>query len=220
MVVISITNGYATLAEIRSELGSYESADTGDDSKLEMSVEAASRMIDGWCGQRFWIDTTATARTFAPSDSYGLDLVNDAVDGDGTGIATTTGLVIKLDETDSGTYDTTLTSGTDYLLRPTNAAVVSPARPYTQIALTGTNYLFSRSSYGRALVEITAKWGWPAVPTDVKKACLIQAIDLFKSKDAAFGVAGSSDLGLMRVNSGLHRIARALLEPYRRPAIG
>lgn len=217
---MAIVNGYATLAEIRSELGSYEDDDTGDNTKLEMSVEAASRMIDGWCGQRFWLDGSATARTFTPTNGYELDLINDAVDGDGSGIATTTGLVVKLDTADSGTYGTTLTTGTDYLLRPSNAAVVSPARPYTEIALTGVNYLFSRSSYGRPLVEITAKWGWPAVPTDVKKACLIQAIDLFKSKDAAFGVAGGNDFGALRVNSGLHRIARALLEPYRRASIG
>lgn len=211
---------YASIEELRDELGNYESTDQSDDAKMQRSIDAASRMIDGWCGQRFWIDSTATARTFTPTDSRTLDLVNDAVDGDGTGIATTTGLIVKLDTTDSGTYGTTLTVDTDYLLRPSNAAVVSPAKPYTEVALTGVDYLFSGSSYGRPLVQITAKWGWPAVPADVKKACLIQAIDLFKSKDAAFGVAGVADLGVLRVNSGLHRIARALLEPYRRPAIG
>lgn len=211
---MTITNGYATLVQIRSELTSYAASDTSDDSKLEMSIEAASRMIDGWCGQRFWQDPTATARTFTPQESNYLDL------SDGDGISTTTGLVVKLDLADTGTYGTTLALSTDYLLRPSNAAVLSPAQPYTAIALTGTNYLFIRSAYGRPLVEITAKWGWPAVPTDVTKACLIQALDLFKSKDAAFGVAGVGEMGVLRVNSGLNRIAKALISPYRHPSVG
>lgn len=205
---------YTTVEELRDELGNYTSTDTSDDAKLQRAINAASRQIDGFCGQRFWQDSTAVARTFTPDNPYSLDLSEF-----GEGIATSTGLVVKLDETDSGVYGTTLTTSTDFLLRPDDAALLVPARPYTEVALTGATYSFSRSSYGRALVQITAKWGWPAVPAEVNKACLIQAIDLFKAKDAAFGVAGVGDLGVLRVSSGLNRLARALVEPYRRPAV-
>lgn len=206
---------YTTIEELKDELGNYASTDTSDDAKLQRAINAASRMIDNYCGQRFWQDSTATARTFIADDPYLLDL-----EYQGEGIATSTGLVVKLDQADAGSYGTTLTSSTDFLLRPENAQVWVPARPYTEIALTGATYLFSRSAYGRPLIQITAKWGWPAVPAEVNKACLIQATDLFKAKDAAFGVAGGSDFGVLRVTSGLHRIAKALVDPYRRVAVG
>lgn len=205
---------YTTIEELKDELGNYSSTDTSDDAKLQRAINAASRQIDNWCGQRFWQDSTATARAFIASDPYTLDL------SDSEGIATSTGLVVKLDEADSGSYGTTLAVFIDFLLRPENAAVLTPARPYTELFMTGATYLFSRSAYGRPLIQVTAKWGWPAVPAEVNKACLIQAADLFKAKDAAFGVAGSNDFGVLRVTSGLHRVAQSLLAPYRRVAVG
>lgn len=207
--IVGVSNAYCTLQQLKDELGL---TDTGDDSKLQASINAASRMIDGWCGQRFWMDASPVARTFTPEDSMYLDLDE--------GIASTSGLAIALDLNDVGTYGTTLTTGTDFILRPTNALLQYPARPYDRIDLTGVNYVFSRSSYGRDLVQITARWGWPAVPDDVNKAALIQAADLFKAKDAVFGVAGGNEFGALRVTSGLHRMAASLVAPYRRPAVG
>ena len=58
---MAITNGYATLAQIRAELG-YASGSTADDTRLEACVEAASRQIDGWTGQRFWVDGSVATR--------------------------------------------------------------------------------------------------------------------------------------------------------------
>ena len=49
----------------------------------------------------------------------------------------------------------------------------------------------SKSSY----YNVTGLWGWASVPTAVEQACLIQATRLFKRKGAAFGVAGSPELG-------------------------
>jgi hypothetical protein len=51
---------------------------------------------------------------------------------------------------------------------------------------------------GRPTVQVTAKFGWPAVPDDVTKACLVQAGQLHKAKDTPFGVAGVSDMGVLR----------------------
>lgn len=205
---------YTTIEELRDELGNYGTTDVSDDAKAQRAINAASRQIDNWCGQRFWQDSTATARTFMPDRTDVLDL------SDTEGIATPTGLIVKLDVADAGSYGTTLTSGTDFLLRPTNAQVVVPARPYTEIGLTGASYLFGRSAYGRDLVQITAKWGWPAVPAEVNKACLILAADLFKAKDAAFGVVGVTDMGVLRMSPGLHRAAVTLLAPYKKVNVG
>jgi len=214
---MAITNGYCTLAQIRSELG-YQTAETADDTKLEQSVAAASRQIDGHCGQRFWVDGSVVDRQYYPDNPSWLDVTDY---DDGAGISTTTGLVVKLDDDDSGTYETTLTVNTDFILEPLNAADRTPVWPYTVIRMTGLNYWFKRSMYARPLVQVSAKFGWPAVPDDVTKACLIQAAALFKAKDAVFGGVALGDTGAaLFVRSALSPLAVALLEPYRKPAVG
>lgn len=207
---MTITHGYATLAQIRSELGNYAVADTSDDTKLEMAVEAASRQIDGWTGQRFWQDSSETARYFTAYDG-----IVDFSDSDFGGISTTTNLVVATDDYNALTYGTTWAT-TDYRLLPLNAAADS--QPWTQLVASPVG-VYSWP-YGENAIKITAKWGWATVPMDVTKACLILAIDLFKAKDAAFGVAGFSDQGALRVGAGLNRIAKSLLAPYRRAPVG
>src|SRR5262249_240828 len=48
-------------------------------------------------------------------------------------------------------------------------------------------------------VQVTGVFGWPAVPLNVKNAARIAAAQIFKMKDATFGVAGVGDLGVIRV---------------------
>lgn len=220
---MSIVNGYCTLEAMRDEIGSYGVSDTSDDAKIERSVEAASRQIDGHCGWRFWQDGSVQAREFYAEDYCHLNLLDPLEDGDpGDGISTTTGLIVKVDLDGDGTFETTLTSGTDFLLHPRNAATRTPIWPYTSLGiLSDSGSYFPSGLGGRPGVQITAKYGWPAVPDDVEKACIIQAEMLFKSKDAPLGVAGFDQMGsAMRVRSKLHPMAEALLGPYRKPAIG
>ena len=151
------------------------------------------------------------AREFVAENGYCLET------GD---ISTATGLIVKIDEGADGTFETTLTQGTDFLLLPLNAADEVPVQPYTEIHVTD-NYYFPRFANGRPGVQVTAKFGWPAVPDNVEKACIIQAIQLFKAKDAAFGVASFGDLGGgLRVQAGLNPLAKALVAPYAHVAIG
>ena len=207
---MTIVNGYCTLAQLRSELGSYASGDTDDDSKLEMSIEAASRQIDGYCGRRFWADGTVKTREYYAENHRSCE-VDD--------ISTVTGLIVKIDEDANGTFETTLTVTTDFILLPANAADEVPVQPYTEL-WAADNYYFPCLGNGRPGVQVTATFGWPAVPDDVEKACLIQAADLFKAKDAVFGIAGSDGMGMLRVSSSINRFAQALLAPYRKPAVG
>lgn len=214
--VVANTSGlYCTVSRLAAELGI---GDTDDDGKLGLSVSAASREIDGFCGWRFWQDATAQAREFYPWDNGTVYLLDD---DPGDGISTTTGLVVKIDNDGTGTYETTLTVDTDFLLLPRNAATRNPVWPYTEVraGLAASNYAWPNGG-ARAGVQITAKWGWPAVPDDVTKACLVQAAELYKAKDTAFGVAGSTEFGVLRVRPSLHPTAQALLRPYRKPAVG
>lgn len=205
---MAISNGYCTLAELTSYLdqGGAASLGTGNDSEMEQAVEAASRQIDGECRRKFWRDATATAKTYQAWDGYLLDV---------DPISTTTGLVVATDTDDSGTADTTWTTA-DYQLEPLNGIVDGlEGWPYTRLRAVGS-YTFPCSTKGRALVHITARWGWAAVPDAIVSACLIQSAYLWRRKDAVTGILGQTDFGAVTVRAGLDKDAAALIQSYRR----
>lgn len=196
---MAITNGYCTLAQLKADMHVHDSV---DDSRFELAIAAASRQIDAHTGRRFWQDSTVQARTYFASSPVEVD-VDD--------ISTTTGLLVKIDTDDDGVYETTV-AATDYVLFPTNAAARVPVWPYTRIRLVGDDYFYAGD---RPTVQITAKFGWPAIPDDVTKACLVQSAQLFKASDAVFGVAQFAEAGLaLRVQNRLNPMAEALLEAY------
>jgi hypothetical protein len=67
------------------------------------------------------------------------------------------------------------------------------------------------------VLQVTARWGWSAVPPAVTEATLILAEELAKLKDAPFGVSGWTEFGVMRVRD--NPFAARLLNPYRRNAV-
>jgi hypothetical protein len=180
---MAVTNGYCTLAEVKAAL---RITDNIDDTLLENAVEAASRRIDGECSRRFYIDATTSARTYAANRSAFV-FIDD--------VATLTGLVVKVDDTFSGSYSKTLTAGTDYQTEPTNAA--AQTEPVTM--LRALNAGFPVEGNGRALIEVTAKWGWPAIPDAIREATVLLAARQFKRLDSPLGVAGFGDLGAIVV---------------------
>ena len=209
---MAITNGYCTLAELKPELR-IPTADTDDDSRLEVAIAAASRQIDAHCGRFFWRDASVHTREFYAND-YRRCEVDD--------ISTTTGLIVQVDDDDDGVFETTLTLSTDFILRPLNAFDRHPVWPYDEIVLVDAiNGNFPMSSSGRPGVRVTARFGWAEVPDDVKKATLVQSAMLFKSADAVFGVTEFANAGAaMRVGRTINPIAAALLEPYCKPRVG
>jgi len=50
---MTVQNGYITLAEFKASLD-ISDTDTTDDSALELTIERASRSIDGYCGRAFY----------------------------------------------------------------------------------------------------------------------------------------------------------------------
>jgi hypothetical protein len=210
---MAITNGYCTLAELKPELRMPVLLDTEDDTRLEVAIAAASRQIDAHCGRFFWREAGTHTREFYANDHRRCE-VND--------ISTVTGLVVQVDDDDDGVFETTLTISTDFILRPLNAADHVPVLPYDEIVLVDAiNGNFPMSQSGRPGVRVTARFGWPAIPDDVKKACLVQSAMLFKSADAVFGVTEFANAGAaLRVGRTINPIAAALLEPYCKPRVG
>ena len=201
---MTITNGYALLTDIKARLGSGLDRSAPDE-MLEHCVEAASRYIDGVTGRRFYLDGSASARLFVPNGSPML-FVDD--------IGATSGLVVKTDDDLDGDGDTTITA-TDYQLSPVNA--IGQGRPATAIRY-ATCWPVARS--GWASIEVTARWGWPAVPTDIKEACLIAAARLFAQRNAPTGILGASLEGMPTQVLGTDAPTFwRLVGPFRKPVL-
>lgn len=171
------------------------------DDDVTAAILGASIAVDEICGRRFYDDADANqVRYYSPSRPD-IVAVHDIV----------TLTSIKLDGDDDGTFETTLTSG-QYVLEPLNAA--ADARPWTHIRLRPTSRLWFTTSYPRS-VEVTAEFGWAAVPTPISEATKIIAAQVLRRKrEAPFGVISAS------LDGGAVYIARSdpqvqmLVEPY------
>lgn len=206
---MAITNGYATLTEIKNYMSI---SDNTDNDLLENLVESAFRSIDRIANRRFYLDATASARLYRAYSNIFV-YVDD--------IGTTSSLVVAVDENGNGTYSKTLTLNTDYILDPLTSPSLN--RPYTQLTMvsnTETWPIFpGLTSNGlRPGVQVTARWGWPSVPDDLNMACLILTADLYKRKDAPGGILGLGDLGVVRM-SPIGRDVTAMVRAYKKEVI-
>jgi hypothetical protein len=206
---MAITNGYATLTEIKNYMSI---SDTTDDSLLEDLVESASRSIDRIANRRFYLDTSASARLYRAYSNIFV-FVDD--------IGSTTNLVVAIDSAGNGTYSKTLALNTDYILDPLTSQSLN--RPYTQLTMVSNTEswpIFPGISQNglRPGVQVTAKWGWPSVPSDINMACLILTADLYKRKDAPGGILGLGDLGVVRM-SPIGRDVTAMVRAYKKEVL-
>lgn len=196
---MAVTNGYCTVAQLRAHLGDDNSALAA--ALLERAINATSRAIDRFCDRRFWQDSTTKARTYRPDDPE-LVWVDD--------IATTSGLQIATDTTGDGVFDTSWGSD-EYQLEPLNADADGEAYAWWRIAAVDTR----RFPVGgrRPRLQVTATFGWSAIPVDIEQAAILKAASLFRRKDAPFGVAGFNDFGPVRISRKDPDVAE-LLSPY------
>ena len=100
---------------------------------------------------------------------------------------------------------------TDLMYEPINNPEIG--RPVTRL-LAVTRYVFPY--FFPQTVKITGVWGFKAIPYEVELACKIQAARLFVRKQSPFGIAGSVELGTVRLNSRLDPDVEMLLKTYRR----
>jgi hypothetical protein len=170
---------YTTAGDLRAR---FALDDFNDDTLLNHAIDAASVAIDDETGRRFYLDEEPSARQYRRVDSTvsepdgELFLVDD--------IGSLTGLVVELGD------GTTWTAVTDFSPEPLNA--LTQSKPVTQLRR-------NLGVWPDWQVRVTARWGWPAVPTPIKNATEILASRLFRRKDAPFGVAGFADFGAVRL---------------------
>jgi len=191
---------YATLSEFKAAVGI---TDTTDDAALQSVLDATDTLIDLYCDRKTGFGTATETRYYTAED-YEYVLTDDLV-------SVTT---LQTDDDANGTYETTWTAGTDYVLAPRNAAL--DGFPYTEIDTSVTwPRNFPKDVY--LGVKVVGVFGFPAVPAAVKQAEIIQAGAVWNSRTAPFGVIGSADLGgILRMSRALHPEAALILEPYRK----
>lgn len=197
---MAITNGYCTLAEVKAAL---RLTDSTDDTLLENAIEGASRRIDGVCS-RFFYQRTATISLYAKQSHFLL--LNDDL------VSITT---LKTDDDGDGSFEETWTSGTDYILQPLNATLQS--RPYDRIVAVGGKTFPVPTIPPDPGVQINGVWGWPAIPDDIREACILLSMRHFARYNAALGVVGFADMAVQV--RAVDPDVRDLLNPYRKLGI-
>jgi len=192
---------YVALSELKSALGITSST---DDAFLNLAIGAAETAINDLCGRKFTADGSASARTYR-AQPY-ICVTDD--------VSTLTGLVVKTDTSGDGTFDQTWASS-DYQVEPLNNLV--KGRSVNNLRAVG-DYLFPVYGDGLASVEVTANWGWPAVPDPIEQATLMMASRLYGRKASPMGVIGVGDFGPVRISRSDPDVAHMLMD-YRRAGI-
>lgn len=205
----TVNQFYTSVEEIKSRLGI---TDTNSDFELQTAVQAAARAIEGYCG-RFFYQLTET-RTFVPYNIWEQpidDLVSITA--------------LNLDMDGDGTFEQAWVQNTDYNLAfgpyEFNQLSTGEQRPYTLVRVINNAgggrffpFIWPFSPLNR--IQIIGTWGWPQVPFAVKQATMQVAAEIFKLKDAPFGLAGSSEFGVVRVPRQNPYVTK-LLNPYIHP---
>lgn len=196
---MAITNGYCTLAEIKASLNITDSV---DDTALESAVTAASRMIDDYTERFFYVNGSVgspVTRYYTALDPYTINI--DDI---------TTVSEVATDDNFDRTFGT-VWSTTDYMVEPINNPIKS--WPYNRVLAIGS-YIFPYQL--PQSVRVKGVWGFSAIPAEVNMAALIQSSRLFGRRQSPFGIAGSPDLGTVRLYSRLDADVEVLLRPYRK----
>lgn len=185
---MALGDAYVTTAEV---VEYAQIQDTGDNDRIQAVTRAVSGLITSRCGRDFNVAASASARVFTPVNG---DVVYVA------DISTSDGLIVKTDTAADGTYATTWTAA-DYTLWPYDGVKNGrTGSPYERIMAVGSSAFPTCSR--RPSVQVTAKWGWAAVPYEVKEAALIQCARVLGRRYSTNGVIGTQDF-VFRVPSQL-----------------
>jgi hypothetical protein len=201
-----LTNSYATLAEFKlysTTRGATAGTDVNDDTVIEDLLEKTSRYIDHATGRRFWYNAADETRYYSPESSRVLFF-------DDLSAAPTS---IKCDYGLDRSYSQLLSSS-DYDLEPYNAALDSRPYSYLELNPATSEYL---PVYPKG-VQIIGKFGWPAVPDDIKSACLGITFNVYQSRtgQSSAGNVTVTSAGVVIRPQDVSAVDQKILDHYRK----
>jgi hypothetical protein len=198
---MTITNGYCTLADIKNTINSLGmNTDPIDDAVIERLVESASRYIDDATNRRFYVNSVDETRYYQ-SNNYIRCFVDDLVS------VTTLSVDVDMDRV----YETSFTTA-DYDLCPDNATILGEPYTYIQaVPLRINGRYFPKHPKG---VKIVGKFGYPAVPGQIKEACIQIVTNLYQARRGvgAEGVATITGAGVVITPKDVSKFAQAIID--------
>jgi hypothetical protein len=196
---------YASVAELRAELGK---TDTGDDATLARLLDAATRNIDDACNRPdgFVADTKATARTY-PGSNRGWLRIDECVSVDTVQVKPSS--ISAYEEWDDSDY---LTCAGDERFPDYNPLVKGKPITALRIDPNGDYSVFHRDGT-YPTVEVTAKWGYATlVPPTVKTACIMQAVRWYKRLQSGMSdTLAGAEMGILMYTQALDPDIKRLL---------
>jgi len=204
---------YIDKADLKAYIGL---SGTAQDDNIDNAIDSACRLIDKICGRRFYQDSVVNAKTFTPNNSLYLETPD---------ISTTTGLIVKLDDNDDGIYEKTLTINTDFIVEPTNPRInriidgTTYYEPYNKITILDTRSSERFDPTIKNNIQVTAKWGWTSIPSDIITATLIQSLRYFKRKDTPFNTYGDVNTGVHELFAKIDPDVQTLLKGYKKTTL-
>ena len=214
-------NGYCSLADLKYSpvLNTPGDGSTTMDDFLCAVITSVSREIDNYTSRYFYQSSSSDTHFFDALDPA-MCFVGDVVSV--SSLATDDG---------SRTYPYVWTSS-DYDLAPYDAAQKSEPEPYRFIQITpSTNNYFPVTArqvvvypnYYRPSVtkgvKVVGVWGWPQVPSQIAKACLLWSARIFMRFSAPLGETASNAFGSMKVMPKPDPDIEAMIMNYARPAV-
>lgn len=153
---MALGDSYASTIQLEQRVGD------ADDGSFEQLLDAASRAVESFTRRQFNRTDTATARRFRA-----LDRERVAVDD----FHTVTDLAVDVDGTawDPANYDPRPWDGVRH---------GQLAWPFSDLFAVGRCWPWSR----RALIAVTAQWGWDAVPAAIVEATLDAAEAMYSTR--------------------------------------
>lgn len=194
---------YTTSIAVKSSLGKITNDDRDD--LIDSATLASSRLIDERTGRRFYLDAVASSRVYTHAGSgrffFDRTLMSYVITVDDIGSAPE--ITVEVGSTASGAWSAV----TGFSTFPENA--IARGRPITALIMPS----FWQPSLWLWELRVTARWGWPAVPTQIGEAARLLAARLYRRKDSPQGVIGNAEWGVARV-SRFDPDVEALVGPY------
>ena len=198
-------NIYCQLDDVESRLG-LKTHDQWDRASVTQIIEAVARLVDEYCGRRFFV--VAETRYFTARRA------DELIVGDFTAITS-----LKTDHDGDRTYEITWDiagADADVDLEPYEAPLAVPPKPYWKL-MTTPNGDNSFPVGVRRGVEMAASFGACTLancPPQVREASILQTIRLYERRKQPFGVYAMPEAGTATFISSLDPDVKALLAPF------
>ena len=192
---------YTTRAVVKTYLG-IPSGTASEDDAIDAAIDAAEAEIDNYTGRSFSVPGSTSTKVYRPMNDR-VVLVDD--------IAQTTSLVLKVDSSDDGTYDETLTVTSEFVVDGNQA-------PYRVIRrVDGSS--FPRYTSDRATIQVEAYYGYGmSIPKAIVQASTVLGARLYQRRSSPLGFQAGLEGDAVRI-SRIDPDVRALLSGYRLLAV-